>query len=242
MRKCCGRSPAARSLSAHRTRADKLLKFVGHPDEANPALGVPGHRIAHGNPALSTGQLDAIRNAADSTGVEPWVMAPMVARCRRPGASPNRPGRVDCAGSDDRGARGGAAGRSNSGARRISVDRDQRPRSIHHGCRPDVCRLGDPHRSLAAGGLALVARRRPPGSRRVNPSACAGGGRRRSAFRVCSGGLGISSLSAASPVLTRVGAKLASVTMRQCQGLQPLWGWWPPGAAGARAAAAEILH
>ena len=32
--------------------SDKPLKFAGHPDEANPALGVRGIRIADGNPGL----------------------------------------------------------------------------------------------------------------------------------------------------------------------------------------------
>ena len=32
--------------------SDKPLKFAGHPDEANPALGVRGIRIAENNPGL----------------------------------------------------------------------------------------------------------------------------------------------------------------------------------------------
>ena len=32
--------------------SDKPLKFAGHPEEANPALGVRGIRIAEGNPGL----------------------------------------------------------------------------------------------------------------------------------------------------------------------------------------------
>ena len=76
LRAFAGRKVVIRTLDAG---SDKPLKFVGHPDEANPALGVRGIRIAHGNPALLDRQLDAIRIAADSTGVEPWVMAPMVA-------------------------------------------------------------------------------------------------------------------------------------------------------------------
>jgi phosphotransferase system enzyme I (PtsI) len=59
--------------------SDKPLKFVGHPDEANPALGVRGIRIADGNPGILTRQLEGIAAAAKATGSAPWVMAPMIA-------------------------------------------------------------------------------------------------------------------------------------------------------------------
>src|SRR3954463_6240199 len=59
--------------------SDKPLTFVGHPDEANPALGVRGIRIADGNPGILTRQLEGIAAAARQTGSAPWVMAPMIA-------------------------------------------------------------------------------------------------------------------------------------------------------------------
>ena len=59
--------------------SDKPLKFAGHPDEANPALGVRGIRIAGGNPGLLDRQLEAIAAAGQRTGNAPWVMAPMIA-------------------------------------------------------------------------------------------------------------------------------------------------------------------
>ena len=59
--------------------SDKPLKFAGHPDEANPALGVRGIRIAEGNPGMLDRQLEAIAAAAERTGNAPWVMAPMIA-------------------------------------------------------------------------------------------------------------------------------------------------------------------
>ncbi len=59
--------------------SDKPLKFAGHPDEANPALGVRGIRIAAGNPGLLDRQLEAIAAAGRRTGNQPWVMAPMIA-------------------------------------------------------------------------------------------------------------------------------------------------------------------
>jgi phosphotransferase system enzyme I (PtsI) len=59
--------------------SDKPLKFAGHPEEANPALGVRGIRIAVGNPGLLDRQLEAIAAASARTGNKPWVMAPMIA-------------------------------------------------------------------------------------------------------------------------------------------------------------------
>lgn len=71
-----GRKVVIRTLDAG---SDKPLGFVGMPDEANPALGVRGLRLAFDDPGLVELQLDAIRLAADRTGSEPWVMAPMIA-------------------------------------------------------------------------------------------------------------------------------------------------------------------
>ena len=48
-------------------------------DEENPALGVRGLRLSFDNPELLTRQLDGIAAAAEQTGTETWVMAPMVA-------------------------------------------------------------------------------------------------------------------------------------------------------------------
>ncbi len=57
--------------------SDKPLRFAGHVDEANPALGVRGFRIAARDSGLLDRQLDAIAAAADS-GHAPWVMAAMI--------------------------------------------------------------------------------------------------------------------------------------------------------------------
>jgi phosphotransferase system enzyme I (PtsI) len=59
--------------------SDKPLAFATPPDEANPALGVRGLRVARRDPGLLTRQLDAVAQAAQATGTAPWVMAPMVA-------------------------------------------------------------------------------------------------------------------------------------------------------------------
>ncbi|GAB4008208.1 phosphoenolpyruvate--protein phosphotransferase [Nocardioides ultimimeridianus] len=59
--------------------SDKPIAYATLPDEANPALGVRGLRLAASNPKLLANQLDGIALAASRTGVDTWVMAPMVA-------------------------------------------------------------------------------------------------------------------------------------------------------------------
>jgi phosphotransferase system enzyme I (PtsI) len=71
-----GRKVVLRTLDAG---SDKPLAFATPPDEANPALGVRGLRIARRDPGLLERQLDAVAEAARRSGQTPWVMAPMVA-------------------------------------------------------------------------------------------------------------------------------------------------------------------
>lgn len=59
--------------------SDKPIAFATHAGEENPALGVRGLRLAYENPGLMERQLDGIAQAAQQSGVETWVMAPMVA-------------------------------------------------------------------------------------------------------------------------------------------------------------------
>lgn len=71
-----GRYVVVRTLDAG---SDKPVAFATHEGEENPALGVRGLRLSFGNPGLLARQLDGIRAAAEETGTETWVMAPMVA-------------------------------------------------------------------------------------------------------------------------------------------------------------------
>lgn len=59
--------------------SDKPIAFATMPGEENPALGVRGLRLSFGNPGLMDRQLEGIKLAAETTGTETWVMAPMVA-------------------------------------------------------------------------------------------------------------------------------------------------------------------
>jgi phosphotransferase system enzyme I (PtsI) len=71
-----GRKVVLRTLDAG---SDKPLPFVAATDEANPALGVRGLRVARNAPGLLERQLDAVADAARQSGHAPLVMAPMVA-------------------------------------------------------------------------------------------------------------------------------------------------------------------
>jgi len=71
-----GRKVVVRTLDAG---ADKPLPFADQPGEENPALGVRGYRLVRREPGLLRTQLAALAAAADATGVDPWVMAPMIA-------------------------------------------------------------------------------------------------------------------------------------------------------------------
>lgn len=71
-----GHKVVVRTLDAG---ADKPLAFATQPDEENPALGIRGYRLVRTAPELLETQLAALGDAQESTGVEPWVMAPMIA-------------------------------------------------------------------------------------------------------------------------------------------------------------------
>jgi len=71
-----GRKVVVRTLDAG---ADKPLAFVTRTDEENPALGVRGYRLVRTAPELMADQLHALAEASRRTGIEPWVMAPMIA-------------------------------------------------------------------------------------------------------------------------------------------------------------------
>ena len=70
-----GRKVVVRTLDAG---ADKPLAFADQAEEENPALGVRGYRLVRTVPHLLDTQLAALADAQRETGVEPWVMAPMV--------------------------------------------------------------------------------------------------------------------------------------------------------------------
>ena len=70
-----GRKVVVRTLDAG---ADKPLAFASQEAEPNPALGIRGLRLDGLLPALLDTQLEALAHAAKDTGADVWVMAPMV--------------------------------------------------------------------------------------------------------------------------------------------------------------------
>ncbi|OKL48759.1 phosphoenolpyruvate--protein phosphotransferase [Boudabousia marimammalium] len=58
--------------------SDKPVPFATLKDEPNPSLGVRGIRTQMINPYLFGHQLDAIKQAADATNADAWVMCPMI--------------------------------------------------------------------------------------------------------------------------------------------------------------------
>ncbi|TDC88380.1 phosphoenolpyruvate--protein phosphotransferase [Saccharopolyspora aridisoli] len=71
-----GKPVIVRTLDAG---ADKPLSFLDMGAEPNPALGVRGLRVAFDRPDLLDSQLEAVAGAAQDSGAEVSVMAPMVA-------------------------------------------------------------------------------------------------------------------------------------------------------------------
>ncbi|MDQ0378251.1 phosphoenolpyruvate--protein phosphotransferase [Amycolatopsis thermophila] len=71
-----GKPVIVRTLDAG---ADKPLVFLSPQAEPNPALGVRGLRVAVDRPDVLERQLEAIAGAAEDSGAEVSVMAPMVA-------------------------------------------------------------------------------------------------------------------------------------------------------------------
>ncbi|WP_236790357.1 phosphoenolpyruvate--protein phosphotransferase [Amycolatopsis sp. GM8] len=71
-----GKPVIVRTLDAG---ADKPLAFLSPEAEPNPALGVRGLRVAFDRPEVLDRQLEAIAGAAQDSGADVSVMAPMVA-------------------------------------------------------------------------------------------------------------------------------------------------------------------
>nr|WP_256449193.1 putative PEP-binding protein [Paeniglutamicibacter quisquiliarum] len=70
-----GKKVVVRTLDAG---ADKPLPFLTDASEPNPALGVRGYRTDTTSPGVLARQLSAVATAANGSGAEVWVMAPMI--------------------------------------------------------------------------------------------------------------------------------------------------------------------
>lgn len=198
--------------------SDKPLKFAGHPDEANPALGVRGIRIAEGNPGLLHRQLEAIAAAGTATGNQPWVMAPMIATAAEarsfadaarsygltPGVMIEVPAAALLADKILEHVDFLSIGTNDLAQYTMAADRMS----------ADLATLTDPWQPAV---LALVAMAVRGGAAVGKPVGVCGEAAADPLLACVLVGLGVTSLSAASAAIPAVGAKLAQASLQQCR-------------------------
>lgn len=233
-----GRKVVVRTLDAG---SDKPLRFANHADEANPALGIRGIRIAEADRGILYRQLDGIAAAAAATGSAPWVMAPMIATAAEAAAF--------AADARDRGLKPGvmieipaaallaehilehvdflSIGTNDLAQYTMAADRMS----------SQLASLTDPWQPAV---IALVAHTAKAGAAVGKPVGVCGEAAADPLLACVLVGLGITSLSAASAAVAYVGAKLASVTLQQCQDAAAA-ALRTDSAEAARAAATTIL-
>ncbi|MCX5045929.1 phosphoenolpyruvate--protein phosphotransferase [Aldersonia sp. NBC_00410] len=221
--------------------SDKPLKFADHPDEANPALGVRGIRIAAGNPSLLDRQLDAIAAAATDTERRPWVMAPMIstpaeaaafaAKVRSrdlvPGVMIEVPAAALLADKVLAHVEFLSIGTNDLAQYTMAADRMS----------ADLASLTDPWQPAV---LTLVARTAEAGVAAGKPVGVCGEAAADPLLACVLVGFGITSLSAAASAVAAVGAKLGSVTLGDCRAAAAAV-LETADAASARAAARKVL-
>ncbi|WP_420371943.1 phosphoenolpyruvate--protein phosphotransferase [Mycolicibacterium smegmatis] len=222
--------------------SDKPLKFAGHPpEEANPALGVRGIRIAEANPGLLEHQLDAIADAAENTRRAPWVMAPMIAtpdeakrfaaqvrsRGLTPGVMVEVPAAALLAEQILDHVDFLSIGTNDLAQYTMAADRMS----------AELAALTDPWQPAV---LALVGTAARAGAAADKPVGVCGEAAADPLLACVLVGLGVTSLSAAAAAIPSVGAKLATVTVQQCrEAARAVLA--TAGPAEARAAALGIL-
>jgi phosphotransferase system enzyme I (PtsI) len=233
-----GRKVVIRTLDAG---SDKPLKFVGHPDEANPALGVRGIRIADGNPGLLDRQLQAIAAGAQRTGNQPWVMAPMIATAQEAEsfAAKARSHGLTAGVMIEVPAAALLADRILDHVDFLSIGTNDLAQYTMAADRmsAELATLTDPWQPAV---LALVAMAVRAGAAAGKPVGVCGEAAADPLLACVLTGLGVTSLSAAAAAIQGVGAKLAQVTLQQCRdAADAVLG--TASAADARAAALAAL-
>jgi len=210
-----GRKVVVRTLDAG---SDKPLAFATPPDEANPALGVRGLRVARRDPGLLERQLDAIAEAAARTGSTPWVMAPMVATVpeaagfaaavRARGLVPGVMVEVPSAALH--------AERLLAHVDFLSIGTNDLSQYALAADRlsADLADLTDPWQPAL---LELVALTAAAGTRAGKPVGVCGEAAADPLLGCVLAGLGITSLSCATSAVARVGARLATVDLATCE-------------------------
>jgi phosphotransferase system enzyme I (PtsI) len=198
--------------------SDKPLRFAQHPDEANPALGVRGIRIATRDNGILDRQLDAIAAAAAVRGRVPLVMAPMIATAAEarwfaarvrardliPGVMIEVPAAALLAETILRDVDFLSIGTNDLTQYTMAADRMS----------PELAALTDPWQPAV---LALVASTAAAGAALGKPVGVCGEAAADPLLACVLAGFGITSLSAAASAIAAVGATLASVTLDDCR-------------------------
>ena len=210
-----GRHVVVRTLDAG---SDKPVAFATLPDEENPALGVRGLRLSFADPGLLHRQLDAIAIAAERTGTECWVMAPMVAtvaeardfgaavreRGLKPGVMVEVPSVALLAHKVLEEVDFLSIGTNDLTQYTMAADR----------MATDLAHLTDPWQPAV---LQLVAIAADAGRRAGKPVGVCGEAAADPLLACVLVGLGITSLSMAAAAVRPVGARVAATTLGQCE-------------------------
>ncbi|MCW2798092.1 putative PEP-binding protein, partial [Nocardioides sp.] len=231
-----GRYVVVRTLDAG---SDKPVAFATHEGEENPALGVRGLRLSFDNPGLLDRQLDAIAAAAERTGTETWVMAPMVATVAE---AADFAAKVRA-----RGLKAGVMVEVPSAAllahRMLEVvdflsigtnDLTQYTMAADRMA-TDLAHLTDPWQPAV---LQLIAITAEAGRRAGKPVGVCGEAAADPLLACALVGMGITSLSMAAAAVRPVGARLASVNMDVCEDIAEA----ALAAADPQAARAAVLE
>ncbi|MBY4400640.1 phosphoenolpyruvate--protein phosphotransferase [Rhodococcus fascians] len=210
-----GKKVVVRTLDAG---SDKPLRFANHPDEANPALGIRGIRIAEADRGILYRQLDGIAAAAKATESSPWVMAPMIATAQEaqdfaadvrergltPGVMIEIPAAALLAEHILEHVDFLSIGTNDLAQYTMAADRMS----------AQLAGLTDPWQPAV---LALVAHTAAAGAKVGKPVGVCGEAAADPLLACVLVGMGITSLSAASAAVAHVGSKLATVTLDQCK-------------------------
>lgn len=211
-----GKPVIVRTLDAG---ADKPLQFLAPDAEPNPALGVRGLRIAFDRPDVLDRQLEAIAGAAEDSGAEVSVMAPMVATAEEAAWF------ADCV---------RAAGIPHAGVMIeipaaalvvqeilgvvdfVSIGTNDLAQYTFAADRQlgAVAKLNDPWQPALLRLIGLIGRAAKVTGK---PAGVCGEAAADPQLALVLAGLGLTSLSMNAPAVRSVGASLASVTFKQCE-------------------------
>jgi phosphotransferase system enzyme I (PtsI) len=211
-----GKPVIVRTLDAG---ADKPLAFLHQEPEPNPALGVRGLRVARDRVDLIDRQLAAIAGAAQDSGAEVSVMAPMVATAAEAAWFAER---AHAAGLSRAGvmieipAAALSAKEVLAEVDFVSLGTNDLAQYVFAADRQvgAVAALNDPWQPALLRLIALVTE-----AARVadKPAGVCGEAAADPLLACVLTGLGVSSLSMNAPAITRVGATLAEATLDACQ-------------------------